>query len=123
MQSEYFNNLFIFCSVQRPVDIKNRPRIPIPDEDPYSLATSSGGSGSSGSSGFGTSGTSGNSANSGHVAATREQLLMQTQQYAQRRNKDEKPPKLPPRDNSYPQDLPKGFKVIYFIHYFSVFLF
>lgn len=46
-------------SVQRPLDIKNRPRIPIPDEDPYSIAGNSGGSGvSSGSSGFG--GTNGN---------------------------------------------------------------
>merc|ERR1711874_887248 len=32
---------------ERPVDIRNRPRIPVPDEDPYSVA----GSGSSGSSG------------------------------------------------------------------------
>lgn len=95
-----------FFTVQRPVDIKNRPRIPIPDEDPYSIAVSSGGSGSSGSSGFGTS-----AASSGHVAATREQLLLQTQQYQQRRSRDEKPPKLPPRDNVYPQDMPKGFKV------------
>ena len=31
------------------IDIRNRPRIPIPDEDPYSIA----GSGSSGSSGNG----------------------------------------------------------------------
>lgn len=38
-------------AVQRPVDIKNRPRIPIPDEDPYSIAGNGGGS--SGSSGFG----------------------------------------------------------------------
>ncbi|XP_073845557.1 expansion [Musca autumnalis] len=42
--------------VQRPlVDIKNRPRIPIPDEDPYSVA-GNGSGGSSGSSGFGASG-------------------------------------------------------------------
>ena len=33
---------------ERPVDIRNRPRIPVPDEDPYSVA----GSGSSGSSGL-----------------------------------------------------------------------
>lgn len=47
---------FNFISVQRPLDIKNRPRIPIPDEDPYSIAGNGGGSGgSSGSSGFGTS--------------------------------------------------------------------
>ncbi|XP_031623535.1 uncharacterized protein LOC116340913 isoform X2 [Contarinia nasturtii] len=66
--------------VHRPLDIKNRPRIPIPDEDPYSIA--------------------------GHVASTREQLLLQTQKLASRRS--EKPPKLPPRDNIYhPHDIPK----------------
>ncbi|XP_037941736.1 nuclear transcription factor Y subunit gamma-like [Teleopsis dalmanni] len=119
--------------VQRPmmVDIKNRPRIPIPDEDPYSVAGNASG-GSSGSSGFGGSGNNshqqsvngsivnGNSNNSssigtmqlngnsngstgGHVAATREQLLLQTQQLAHKRS--EKPPKLPPRDNIYSHDL------------------
>lgn len=41
----------------------------------------------------------------GHVAATREQLILQTQQLAQKRS--EKPPKLPPRDNLYPHDIPK----------------
>ncbi|XP_037926571.1 uncharacterized protein LOC119661342 [Hermetia illucens] len=88
--------------VQRPVvDIKNRPRIPIPDEDPYSVAGNSGGS--SGSSGFGANGVTPTS--SGHVAATREQLLLQTQQLAARRS--EKPPKLPPRDNIYGHDIPK----------------
>ncbi|KAL3289454.1 hypothetical protein HHI36_022878 [Cryptolaemus montrouzieri] len=80
--------------VQRVVDIKNRPRIPIPDEDPYSIAGN--GSGSSGSSGF---------AGNGNVAAAREQLLLQSQQHAQRRS--EKPPKLPPRENMYPHDIPK----------------
>ncbi|GAB0088481.1 hypothetical protein DMENIID0001_029120 [Sergentomyia squamirostris] len=85
--------------VQRPVDIKNRPRIPIPDEDPYSVAGNGGSGGSSSSSGFGASG------GGGHVAATREQLLLQTQQLASRRS--EKPPKLPPRDNMYPHDIPK----------------
>jgi len=79
--------------VQRVMDIKNRPRIPIPDEDPYSVAGN--GSGSSGSSGFA----------AGSVAATREQLLLQSQQHAQRRS--EKPPKLPPRENMYPHDIPK----------------
>lgn len=93
--------------VQRPVvDIKNRPRIPIPDEDPYSVAgNGSGGSGgsggSSGSSGFGAN----NGTPAGHVAATREQLLLQTQQLAHKRS--EKPPKLPPRDNIYSHDIPK----------------
>ncbi|XP_037301986.1 uncharacterized protein LOC119192261 [Manduca sexta] len=58
--------------IQRPMDIKNRPRIPIPDEDPYSIASSNAnGSGSSGSSGgYGL----GNGHVNGHgvVAATRE---------------------------------------------------
>lgn len=80
------------------MDIKNRPRIPIPDEDPYSIATNNAnGSGSSGSSGYG----HGNG--HGVVAATREQLMMQM---GQRRG--DKPPKLPPRENSYgPADIPK----------------
>ncbi|XP_065208051.1 uncharacterized protein exp isoform X1 [Planococcus citri] len=82
--------------VKRTVDIKNRPRIPIPDEDPYSVAGS--GTGSSGSS----SGTNGiSNGNGSMVAATREQLLNQ------QRSRD-KPPKLPPRDNGpYPHDIPK----------------
>ncbi|KAH8300223.1 hypothetical protein KR044_011849 [Drosophila immigrans] len=107
--------------VQRPiVDIKNRPRIPIPDEDPYSVA-GNGSNGSSGSSGFGSGhqqqqqqlqqqhqqqqalGKHLNNGNNGHVAATREQLLLQTQQLAHKRS--EKPPKLPPRDNVYAHDL------------------
>lgn len=64
-QYKYFNFWFCFSSfvfflckkfaVHRPLDIKNRPRIPIPDEDPYSIAGNGGGSGSSGSSGFGNS--------------------------------------------------------------------
>ncbi|EDW58737.1 uncharacterized protein [Drosophila virilis] len=99
--------------VQRPiVDIKNRPRIPIPDEDPYSVA-GTGSNGSSGSSGFGSGHQQqqlqqlgkhlNNGSSSGHVAATREQLLLQTQQLAHKRS--EKPPKLPPRDNVYAHDL------------------
>lgn len=97
-------------TVQRLVDIKNRPRIPIPDEDPYSVAGNGGGSGgSSGSSGFGNGNAIVTSPsgiiNGGTVAATREQLLLQTQQIAARRS--EKPPKLPPRDNMYPHDIPK----------------
>lgn len=47
--------IWFISSVHRPLDIKNRPRIPIPDEDPYSIAGNGGGSGSSGSSGFGNS--------------------------------------------------------------------
>jgi hypothetical protein len=88
-------------TVKRAMDIRNRPRIPIPDEDPYSVA---GSGGSSGSSGVGT-GTSGTGNGNGVVAATREQLLQQQQQLLQRRS--DKPPKLPPRDNSYPHDIPK----------------
>lgn len=83
------------------MDIKNRPRIPIPDEDPYSIASSNAnGSGSSGSSGgYGHNGHNGH----GVVAATREQLMMQM---GQRRG--DKPPKLPPRENGYgPADIPK----------------
>lgn len=50
---EKTSSFFYICIVHRPLDIKNRPRIPIPDEDPYSIAGNGGGSGSSGSSGFG----------------------------------------------------------------------
>ena len=56
------------------IDIRNRPRIPIPDEDPYSIA----GSGSSG-------GSSGNGNGPLH---------------GRERSRD-KPPKLPPRENIY----------------------
>ncbi|CAG9796377.1 unnamed protein product [Diatraea saccharalis] len=91
--------LDILVMFQRPIDIKNRPRIPIPDEDPYSIASSNAnGSGSSGSSG-------GYGHGNGHsvVAATREQLMMQM---GQRRG--DKPPKLPARENGYgPADIPK----------------
>ncbi|KAK6618241.1 hypothetical protein RUM44_002692 [Polyplax serrata] len=84
--------------VHRALDIRNRPRIPIPDEDPYSVAGN--GSGSSGSN---TSGPmmSNNGPPAGYVAATREQLLQQAR-------RSDKPPKLPPRDNvGYPHDIPK----------------
>ncbi|XP_023015282.2 expansion [Leptinotarsa decemlineata] len=79
--------------VQRVMDIKNRPRIPIPDEDPYSIAVHDNGH-------FGTSNYAG-----GSVAATREQLLLQSQHHNQRRS--DKPPKLPPREKMYPQDIPQ----------------
>jgi len=88
------------------MDIKNRPRIPIPDEDPYSIAGN--GSGSSGSSGFA----------GGSVAATREQLLIQSQQHAQRRG--DKPPKLPPRDMYH--DIPKVTAIIAKISFFIILL-
>lgn len=89
-----------YVSVKRAtVDIRNRPRIPIPDEDPYSVAGNGGGS--SGSSGGG----------GGSVGV------------AQHVRRSEKPPKLPPRgDNPYPHDIPK---VIYsyfcVLHYFIIF--
>jgi hypothetical protein len=90
------------------VDIKNRPRIPVPDEDPYTVAGNGGGS--SGSSGFGASGSSGEIGRE-RVAATREQLLMQSQQLGNKRS--EKPPKLPPRDSVYHHDMPKVCKNIF----------
>lgn len=86
--------------VQRPVDIKNRPRIPVPDEDPYSEANSASSSGSSGG-----GGSAGEGPGKERVAATREQLLIQSSQFGTKRS--EKPPKLPPRDNSYHHDMPK----------------
>ncbi|GBP68069.1 hypothetical protein EVAR_45357_1 [Eumeta japonica] len=95
--------------VQRPMDIKNRPRIPIPDEDPYSLAGSNanGSGGSSGSSGYGHNGHNGHNGH-GVVAATREQLMMQMGQ-----KRGDKPPKLPPRENGYgPADIPKTKQII-----------
>ncbi|CRK99486.1 CLUMA_CG012805, isoform A [Clunio marinus] len=89
--------------VQRQIDIKNRPRIPIPDEDPYSeaAASSSGGSGLDASA----STSEGNDERdiSNIVSASREQALMQSQQVGNKRN--EKPPKLPPRGNNYNQSM------------------
>ena len=96
--------MFFSHTVQRPVDIKNRPRIPIPDEDPYTIAGNGGGS--SGSSGFGASGSSGEIGRE-RVAATREQLIMQSKKIGSKRS--EKPPKLPPRDSVYPQNLKVSF--------------
>jgi hypothetical protein len=84
-------------TVHRPFDIRNRPRIPIPDEDPYAGI---GDLESSGSSGFG-------NGLYGHV--TREQMLMQSQYPQMRRDK---PPKLPPRDNIYGHhEMPSVMKV------------
>lgn len=54
-----------------------------------------------------------NKFNLGQVATTRDKLLLQTQQLAQRRS--EKPPKLPPRDNQYPHDIPKVSVVVILI--------
>lgn len=86
-------------AVQRPLDIKNRPRIPIPDEDPYSVASNE----------LENSGASGSSGEIGRerIAVTKEQLIMQMNG-----KRSEKPPKLPPRDNIYPQ---VRLKVSYFI--------
>ena len=65
--------LALLLGQQRPsqIDIRNRPRIPIPDEDPYSIA------------GSGSSGGSGGNGGPGGGGGGRE------------RSKD-KPPKLPP---------------------------
>lgn len=99
-------HLFIYLfyvqlnKVQRPVDIKNRPRIPVPDEDPYSEANSASSTGSSGG-----GGSAGEGPGKERVAATREQLLIQSAQFVNKRS--EKPPKLPPRDNSYHHEMPK----------------
>lgn len=74
--------------MHRPFDIRNRPRIPIPDEDdPYTVAADLESSG--GSSGFG---------NGIYGQIGRDQMLMQSQ-YPQLRR--DKPPKLPPRDKIY----------------------
>lgn len=98
------NHLFVnqICLlVHRPFDIRNRPRIPIPDEDPYAIAADIE---SSGSSGFG-------NGIYGHI--TREQMLLQSQYPQMRRDK---PPKLPPRDNMYGQhEMPSVMKVNKFI--------
>lgn len=76
--------------VQRIVDIKNRPRIPIPDEDPYSLANNDNTMLSS--SGYA----------SASIASTRDQLMLQSQR------RSDKPPKLPPREHPmYSHDIPK----------------
>lgn len=111
--------LRVFFAVQRPLDIKNRPRIPIPDEDPYSVA----GNGPVANNGNGPNGVVPNGGMLyfefhqiywsivnhvyllGHVAVTREHLMLQAQQLAQKRS--ERPPKLPPRDNYHPHDIPK----------------
>ena len=70
-------------------DIRNRPRIPIPDEDPYSVA----GSGSSGSSQNGAPTNSNTTSTGGNK---------------DRRPGGDKPPKLPPRDNGiYGSNIPK----------------
>lgn len=72
-RSGFLENILISVFlVHRPVDIKNRPRIPIPDEDPYAVAAEIDSSGSS----FGLYGQG------PHV-------------------RRDKPPKLPPRDNLY----------------------
>lgn len=97
MQSAFSNLFFSVYQVQRPVDIKNRPKIPIPDEDPYSEAA--GTASSSGSSGLDVSAGEGKTAKDNGLsgAAAREQLVLQQSQQTGNR-KSEKPPKLPPRD-------------------------
>lgn len=80
--------------MKRVVDIRNRPRIPIPDEDPYSVAGSGGSSGSS----------------SGARESGQLQQQPPPQGLGQHKlgRRSDKPPKLPPRDNTpYPHDIPK----------------
>lgn len=100
---------YFYLTVQRPVDIKNRPKIPIPDEDPYSEAAGS--ASSSGSSGLGGSGSAGEGNGSKDLGLARDQLLPSSHPIANKRS--EKPPKLPPRDNIYPHSL----KVFYLMTY------
>ncbi|XP_006624290.1 uncharacterized protein LOC102680870 [Apis dorsata] len=78
-------------ALQRPVDIKNRPRIPIPDEDPYSIA--------------GVSSSIGVSESFQQDRDIRDQIYIQSTN--SRHKRTEKPPKLPPRENLYGHDIPK----------------
>ncbi|OXU31002.1 hypothetical protein TSAR_010015 [Trichomalopsis sarcophagae] len=104
-------------ALQRPVDIKNRPRIPIPDEDPYSVA--------------------GVSSSSTEPSLGREQQIYAAyQQHREQREhrearephgrqsmvagappqghrRGERPPKLPPRENAYGHDIPKMPRQVY----------
>lgn len=75
-------------------DIRNRPRIPIPDEDPYSVA----GSGSSGSSSH-----NGNSSSNGNGPSNSNAVIGSSST-----KRADKPPKLPPRDSGiYGSNIPK----------------
>ena len=85
-------------------DIRNRPRIPIPDEDPYSVA----GSGSSGSSHNGNAIVSSSAANSSNMGSSSGNGKGLSIGVKERRNGTDKPPKLPPRDNGiYGSNIPK----------------
>lgn len=77
-----FSN-FNFSFLVRRLDIKNRPRIPIPDEDPYAIAADIE---SSASSSFG----------NGVYGHHGRDKMMAPSQYRR-----DKPPKLPPRGNIY----------------------
>ncbi|XP_023246375.1 uncharacterized protein LOC106639172 [Copidosoma floridanum] len=88
-------------ALQRPVDIKNRPRIPIPDEDPYSVAGSSG---------------DGNGRVDPIYIAYQQQQQQQQQEHRDARlahRRAERPPKLPPRENLYGHDIPKMPRQVY----------
>lgn len=95
-------------SVHRPFDIRNRPRIPIPDEDdPYAIAADIDSSGGSSSFGNGIYGQIG-----------RDQIAMKAQHPQLRRDK---PPKLPPRDKIYGHhEIPSAIKVSSFYSYYCV---
>ncbi|XP_023315957.1 uncharacterized protein LOC106657503 isoform X1 [Trichogramma pretiosum] len=94
-------------AVPRPVDIKNRPRIPIPDEDPYSIA----GTSSSTERGIGSS--SGGGGHPAFAAYKQHQLEREHARLTGHRRGGGsaggagKPPKLPPRENLYGHDIPK----------------
>ncbi|XP_066585708.1 uncharacterized protein exp [Prorops nasuta] len=78
-------------ALQRPVDIKNRPKIPIPDEDPYSVAGAS---------------SLGGPGDAVPDRDSREQIYMHSTRNQQHR-RAEIPPKLPPRETLYDHNIPK----------------
>lgn len=90
--------------VSKRSDIRNRPRIPIPDEDPYSVA----GSGSSGGSSSSHNGNS-TALNPGGPSVNSSGGVNPAGPTATKdRRSTDKPPKLPPRDSGiYGSNIPK----------------